>query len=155
MKGTSMEPRFDNDYTDQVVITLELLALLRHIVDNHALALRSFITQVQRTQKRTSSDQTKNDDLEQAQSSIIEFLTLMESLAYEVNREQQATHQMQQVLMPSINRIDTSACDDDTVQASVERATDQLNHDPAKNPQELLFKELLKRWKPTKKTASH
>lgn len=155
MKGTSMESRFDNDYTEQVIITPALLELLRHIVDNHALALRSFIAQVQRTQKRISSDRRQNDDLENAQSSIIEFLTLMESLAHETSREQEATQQMQHVLMPSINRIDTSACDDDTVQASVEHATDQFSHNATQNPQELLFKELLKRWKPTKKTACH
>lgn len=150
-----METPFDQDHTEQIVITPELLALLRHIVDNHAPELKKFIVQVQRTQRKYGTDDAHDDDLEQAQTSIIEFLSLMEALAYEANREYDAEHQMHHHIMPSINRIDTSACAEDVVQASVEHATDQLKLDPAKNPQELLFKELLKRWKPTKKTAAH
>ena len=91
MKGTPMETLFDHD-AEQIVITPELLALLRHIVDNHPDELKTFIAQVKRTQRgRSAAD---GDDLQQAQSSIVEFLSLMEALAYQVNRQNEADHQM-------------------------------------------------------------
>ena len=52
--------------------------------------------------------------------------------------------------MPTIDHIDSTICDDATVRSSVEKATAKSEQHPKANAQELLFKELLKRWKPSK-----
>ena len=55
------------------------------------------------------------------------------------------------LLMPSLDQIDSMACDTATVRSSLQKATSKLRINPEANPQDLLFKEILKQWKPQKK----
>jgi hypothetical protein len=54
-------------------------------------------------------------------------------------------------LMPAIDHIDATLCDTDTVRTSIEKATAKIEINSKDNPQEILFRELLKRWKPPAK----
>jgi hypothetical protein len=53
--------------------------------------------------------------------------------------------------MPAIEHIDQTSCDPEMVHLSIEHASTQKAKNPQVNAQELLYKELLRRWKPSKK----
>jgi hypothetical protein len=88
--------------------------------------------------------------IEEIQHSIIEFFSMLETLLLESMKEQAVQKAVEKNLMPTIDHIDSTICDDATVRSSVEKATAKSELQPKANAQELLFKELLKRWKPSK-----
>src|SRR3972149_2629664 len=65
--------------------------------------------------------------------------------------EQAVKKAVEKNLMPAIDQIDSTICDDATVRFSIEKAATKIDHNPMENPKELLFKELLKRWKQSNK----
>ncbi len=148
-----MDASFEQQETNQLVITPELLAIMQHIVDKYPHKLKQLMALAYQTHDRREVEAVRESSLGQAQSNILEFLGLMEFLLDEVGREHELTSNMQHQLMPSIQHIDTSACDGEVVNASVEQATNKIKQNPRSNPQEVLYKELLKRWKPAKKSS--
>ena len=136
---------------DQFTISKELINLMQNIIDLYSESFKEVIAQAQ----ENTNPQSSEFDLQEAQDTILDFLNLMEMLAYETKHESIVTQHLQLQLMPSINHIDQKNCDEDTVLSSIEDATDQMEQNPKANPQELLYKELLKRWTPTKNTIKH
>ena len=136
---------------DQFIISKELINLMQNIIDLYSESFKEVIAQAQ----KNTNPQNPEFDLKDAQDTILEFLNLMEMLSYEIKHENIVTQHLQLQLMPSINHIDQTTCDEDTVISSIEDATDQMEKNPKANPQELLYKELLKRWTPTKNTVKH
>jgi len=76
---------------------------------------------------------------------------MMETLLVESLEEQAIKKALEKNLMSSIDRIDSSVCDDATVMFSVEKATSKVEENPKENVKKVLMEELLKRWKPSKK----
>ena len=68
----------------------------------------------------------------------------------EAMNEHMVQQAVKQNLMPAIDHIDSTICDDDTVRSSMEKATAKSKIASHENAQDILFKELLKRWKPQK-----
>ena len=84
--------------------------------------------------------------------SMLDFFAMLEELLIESLDEQAVENALEKNLMPAIDQIDSSVCDDATVRFSIEKATSKREKN--KSPQHLketLLKELLKRWKPRKK----
>ncbi|GMU19642.1 MAG: hypothetical protein AMXMBFR12_08340 [Candidatus Babeliales bacterium] len=84
------------------------------------------------------------------QHSIIEFFGMLEIILLETMKEQAVQRAVEKNLMTTVDHIDATLCDDDTLRTSIEKATAKSELHPSENAQDLLFKELLKRWKPTK-----
>ena len=80
---------------------------------------------------------------------------MLEVLLAEASKEHAIERARQQKLLPAIDQIDTSLCDDTTVRFSMEKATSEIGSNPHKNPKDVLFKELLKRWKPADKNLKN
>lgn len=148
---------FSNDNA-QFVLSYELLCLLRWLVDNDAEKLKKIIAKdyaaglkydLERMREGWNEEQTMED----IQHGIVEFFGLMEALLQEVISEQAVQRAVQKNLMPTIDRIDSAICDDETVRSTLEKATSKIEHNPGENPKELLFKELLKQWKPHDKNV--
>lgn len=147
---------FDNDQfnqTNQFVITYELLSLLLWIIEHEDEALvkivkKAFASGLQDEMKR---DQPVNDAqlLEEAQQGIIDFFGMLESHMLEAMHEQSIQRALEKNLLPAIDHIDTAICDNATVRMSVEKATSSTQ-DSNETAKEILYKELLKRWKPGK-----
>jgi len=146
---------FSGDNT-QFVVSYELLSLLRWLADYDAEKLKKIISkamasglkdEVNRVRHSKSEEQT----LEEIQHGIIDFFGLLEALLHETMSEQAVQTAMQKNLMPAIDQIDSAICDNATVRMSIEKATAKIEHNPKENPKELLFKEILKRWKPQNK----
>jgi len=150
---------------NQLVISFELICLLKWILENEDEKIKKMISKAlhaglhQELNKKHLSKDLMLDDI---QNVLLEFFDMMETLLIESLSEQAVKKALENNLMPAIDRIDSSVCDDATVRFSVEKATSKLekssqateqsNHgDSQEKAKEILMKELLKRWKPRKK----
>jgi hypothetical protein len=139
----------------QFVLSYELLSLLQWMTEHDAERLKKIIArglksglrqELQRTKELTESQR-----VEGAQHNVVEFFGLLEALMHETLHEHTEQTAREKNLMPVIDHIDSTVCDDATIRSSVEKATAKLHAHPHNDPHDTLFKELLKRWKPAKK----
>lgn len=143
---------------NQFVVSYELLSLLKWLVEHDANKLKKVIGKALETGLKKELRATENwakGDSEGIHHSIVEFLGLLEMLLHECLDENLAQQAIEKKLMPAIDHIDMTICDDAMVQSSVQKATVKSEHHPERNPKELLFEELLKHWKPAKKSAAN
>lgn len=143
--------------SNQFVLSYELLSLLQWMVEHDAHILKDLIANALKSglkQEIQRSDlKNTTQTLEGAQYSVLEFFSLLEALIAETINEHAVQSVLEKNLMPAIDQIDSTACDDATVRRSIEKATAKWELNPQDNPHDILFKELLKRWKPSKKTV--
>jgi hypothetical protein len=148
---------FSNENT-QFVLSYELLCLLRWLVEHDAEKLKKIIAKsysaglkydIEAMREGLNEEQTMED----IQHGIVDFFDLMEILLQEVVSEKAVHQAVQKNLMPTLDQIDTAICDDATVRSTIEKATVKIEHNPGENPKEVLFKELLKQWKPNDKNV--
>ena len=136
---------------DQLVLSYELLQLLEWLIENEAESIKKIIKRALSkglTKKLKSHDAINTNTI---QGNVIDFLELMEILLYEANHEVNVSDVIRKNLMPAIDHIDTSNFNAATVESSAAVASTKKEKNPQEDAQELLFKELLKRWKPKKK----
>jgi uncharacterized membrane-anchored protein YjiN (DUF445 family) len=144
--------------TNQFVISYELLCLLRWILENDVEKMKKIVSKALTSGLKEDIKQFEqlgdvNADpvlIEEIQHSIIEFFSMLEALLIESIKEQAMRTAVEKNLMPTVDHIDSAICDDATVRSSLEKATARSELYPKENAQDLLFKELLRRWKPSK-----
>ena len=145
----------DQETDDQFVISYELFCLLRWLAEHEGTRLKKIINKALVSGLSKQIQKTENNanllDLEEAQQSIIDFFCMLENITIEALNEQAVKHAVEKNLIPALEHIDSTVCDDAMVRFSVERASSKSNNNAKENPQELFFKEILKRWKPSKK----
>jgi hypothetical protein len=144
---------FDTN-NDQFTISVELLRLMQWIIEHDQEGLKRLMSRALSrglNKKLNGAQDAVTEDSEHAHHSIIDFFLLMEALLIETVNENAVKDVLQRNLIPSVNRIDTTACDTDTVRFSLERATSKMQAHPQESPRDLLLKELIKNWKPNKK----
>ncbi len=147
-----------SEYNTQFSISYELLCLLRWLIEHDADKLKKIIAkaissgelQDEMQKIENTNELGLNSDM---QNSIIDFFGLLEGLLIESINEQVEKRAREKDLMPAIDQIDSTICDDATVRFSLEKTTADLAHNPDINPKEKLFKELLKRWTPHNKNT--
>jgi hypothetical protein len=137
--------------SDQLVLSYELLQLLEWLIEHEAESLKKIIKRSisKGLNKKLKSHNTPNASA--IQGNVIDFLELLEILLYESNHEVNVSDVIRKNLMPAIDHIDTSNFNIATVESSAAIASTKKEKNPSENAEELLFKELLKRWKPKKK----
>jgi hypothetical protein len=134
---------------ENLMLSLELMRLMRWIAHNDPEALRKMIARALHRMPHAVATLTAHEtENEPSQEDIVEFFVTMENVLFETLHQQNSRTAVQNHLIPAITRIDSSSCDHPTLQGSVERASAQLQQNPQENPRELFLKELLKRWKP-------
>jgi len=143
------------EHDNQLIISFELICLLKWILDNESNTFKKIISKAldsglkaELNKKHLLSKELMLDDI---QNVLLEFFDMTESLLVESLGEQAVKRALEKNLMPSIDRIDSSVCDDATVMFSVEKATSKMEKNPQENVKKILMEELLKRWKPNKK----
>lgn len=141
------------DSNGQFMISYELLCLLQWLIEHEADTFKTLIEMAFASGFRESMTETEKNisSIEDMQYNIIDFFTMLETQMIEVTNERAMQDALEKNLMPAIDHIDSTVCDDATVRFSVEKTTSQLKDKPQDNAQETLYKELLKRWKPTDK----
>ena len=148
MKDDMMKP-----INNQFVISYELLHLLEWIVEHGSHELKQLVGKALAAGLRERIHYTDADMhvAEEMQDSIVDFFGLLEELLTETINEQAMIKAHEKNLMPALEHIDSTVCDTATVRSSLEKATTKMSKNPNANAQQLLFEELLKRWKPNKK----
>lgn len=146
----------NNQKHDQLTLSLELLHLMRWIYEHDPEGVKKLISRAmtQGFGKTLHTADNVSSISDGIQHSIIDFFVLMEELMIEVLNEHQIKVVLQKNLFPAIAHIDSSAYDNATLRFSVERVTSQMQNNPSLDAQDLLMKELIKRWKPNKKALN-
>lgn len=166
-----------SDFNDEhFVVSYELLKLLQWLLVHEQEALKKLVVkalgqglryELEDTHNESECAPTATDQLteihrehseqeaENLQEGMVDFFTLLEMILHETLTEDEATSLLQRTMIPSIYHIDTNACDSTSVALSVEKATAAVQNNTGENPKDVLCKELLKRWKPTKKPYAH
>ena len=142
---------------NNLTVSYELLYLLQWLLEQDPKALKTLIAGELKnglhdyikasTKAQKQENATSSEDLHY---NIIDFLALLESVLYETMHEQRLQKIVEKKILPSLNNIDGQECDQATLESSVETATSRIENHPNDNPQEILFKEILKTWKPSK-----
>lgn len=148
----------DHSHDNQLELSYELLYLLAWLCQYEVPALKKIITRaVKHGLKHEYFDidpaimdaESQNN----IQMSIVDFFAVLEGLLMEAISDENINNVTQADLRPMVEKIDTAACDSETVMHTLEKTTAKMANKPESNPQEILMKELLRRWKPQKKSA--
>lgn len=152
-----MNEKFEQE--TQCELSYELLYLLKWLVEHESSALKKL---VQRAVARGLKNQCNQHDSPlsttadaQAQHSIIELLDLLDYFLEDALAQENMRQAQVQNLIPAINKIDSEAYDSTTMRYSIDKATTQIEQHPEENARNLLFKEILKNWKPHKRSRVH
>ncbi len=147
---------FNHSHEGQVLLTYELLFLLQWLMDYESESLKKII--VRSLKNGFTAQNFKNHEVLEMQINdpniqqcVTEFLGLLDALLIEATTELTVQKTVERNLIPALNQIDSSICDDEMVENSLKKTNARINHHPEENPQEVLLKELLRRWKPDKK----
>lgn len=155
LPGVNKMNTLDNKKGSQFVLSYELLALLRWLADHDADKLKKIIGKALNSgfqEELNRINEIEDSTLaEEMQHGITDFLSLLEALLVETLSENLEKTVHYQDLIPAIDQIDSTICDDHTVRFSLEKTTEVMENNPDANAKELLFKEILKRWKPADK----
>ena len=115
---------------NQLTVSYELLYLMQWLLDREPAKLKGLIVQALQNGLKediqTAANSTELRNLEDIQYSIVDFLTLLETLLSEAINEHAFKKMMEKKLMPAINHIDNNECDQETVDFSVEKASSKL-----------------------------
>lgn len=139
---------------NQCELSYELLFLLKWLVEHDEQTIRKLISRAVLNgfnQELARQEHKEPDSTKAMQHSIIDFLGLMDFLVHEALVEHRKQKAYQSNLMSSINKIDANVCDTTVLQHSLDKTTEQLEQKNHMNPKELLYKEILKHWKPNVK----
>ena len=150
---------FSQDTNSQFALSYELLHLLQWLGKHNTDKLKKIIAKAiaqglhDNIQKTTAlSDPTT---LEEMHHGIIDFFETLDTLLSDAINDHVEQKAREKNLLPTIDHIDSSLLDNETLRCSVEKATKKLDLNPHINPKEQLCKELLKKWKPLNKQSVH
>lgn len=124
------------------LVTYEQETLKKILVNALQHGLQDALTQ--------AAEQNKELSAQTIQATIFDLFILLEDLVHEVQHESETTTFVQRSLVPAINRIDMSSCNEEIVSISAAKATAAAGS--GANAKEVLCRELLRRWKPAKKS---
>jgi len=127
----------DNIYENQLLVSFELICLIKWILENEDEKIKKIIIralnsglQEELNKKTILSKEAILDDI---QCVLFDFFDMMEALLMESVGEQAVKRVIEKNLMPAIDRIDSSVCDDETVRFSIEKTASKLEHNYIKS----------------------
>lgn len=143
----------------QFIVSYELLLLLAWLCDNEQDALQALVNKALSSGLQEKLNVGLNFGEAQAdvlQQTIIDFFEILENMLVEAGQEDAVKQILHRNMFPAIDHIDSTVCDQTTVAQSIEKAVSaQEKRSSKSSPKEVLMKELLKRWKPSKKTYAN
>lgn len=147
------ETVFDNN---QFVVSYELLQLLQWLVDYEPDTLKALISQALDDGLHEQILNSHDTDApaistSELQQSVVDFFMLLEDGMQDAPDNDEETRRAHKSMIPSIDHIDTSICDETTLSTSIAQATSQIRGNTGKSAKEALCRELLKNWNPQKK----
>jgi hypothetical protein len=86
---------------------------------------------------------------------ILDFFDLLEDELYQSTTDELAKKIKKQGLFSTIETIDTTIYNTETIASTLENVTQETEKNPTINAKEKLLQELLKQWKPNKKQVAN
>lgn len=148
---------FDND-NNQFVVSYELLQLFRWLLENEQDTLKKLIARSLQNglnERLCSSQSCEPEIQEDLQQSIVDFFAVFDTLLYDAVNESEVKRVLQRNMIPAIDHIDSTMCDNSVLALSIAKATSTCENNPSEDPKDILCKELLKRWKPAKRIVTN
>jgi hypothetical protein len=146
-----------NTETTQLTVSYELLLLLNWIITHEKGRFKKIIHKSLKTGllvelEKTNRMHDANSALaHRLQGNVIDFFNLLELLLHDAVSETLEQTASQKKLMETIDHIDATVCDTETVRSSIQEISATLHENPNANAKEMLLKEVLKKWKPNNK----
>ncbi len=149
-----------NHDSTQMNISYELLMLLQWLLEHEQDSLRKIINKSLHNglQKQLESITTQRERQQAAvelQDSIIDFFRLLEAHIDDLMNEDHTQEVIQRTMLPALKQVDARTYSYGALETSIAKAEAAFCRSEVGNAKEILCKELLKRWKPSKKLASH
>jgi hypothetical protein len=136
---------FDND-GDQLLVSPHLLLFLSWLLDQEQETLRRLVAQAHNQNALgTTYEDVTDEDLHQ---NITDFFSVLEAFV----SDELGLEQHKPLQIAALRQIDA---DDTLVALSAAKMTHMIKKDPTGDPKEVLCKELLKRWKPSRKIVQN
>lgn len=160
-QGTMMDEKemfMSTDIDDQFAISYEILCLLRWLVDNEPEKLKRMITRAAQRGLKEKMNEIKNfsekEALADAHENMIEFFSILEAMLEDTMDEETTKTAFAYHLLPALAHIDAQVCGNNLIRESLEKI-DRTRKNDQRQPQEILLQEILKQWKPSKRTEIH
>jgi hypothetical protein len=145
---------------NQCILSYRLLKLLQWLLEHEQESLKKIIAKAYShgvVLDTLNGDDSLGDQFleEELHETVIDYFGLLEILLSEVVEEDTERARINRKLLPALDKIDNSFCDKATVVSTVQKVSSSRSHGSQAMTKELLFKELLKQWKPIKKDYAH
>jgi hypothetical protein len=137
----------------QLTISHEVLTLLRWLMENHAEELTKITRRALQHglhDKIHAGQAERLPQPEEAYENVAHFFGMIEEILIKALDEHVTYRKHENKLQPIINHIDATYCDSSTVQLSVEKTATKIAQHTECNPRDILFKEILRQWRPRK-----
>jgi hypothetical protein len=141
--------------SEHIAISVETIRSIEWLIEHNQEGLKALLLRAY--QNRLLKE--KPDDIESLdpQETVLRLLSLIDILHQEITQESAAQNIFQNSLIPTIKQLDTSSFEKETVAQSTHKALKKKTKAQAskESKKSILYRELLKRWKPSKKQPSH
>lgn len=151
---------FPYESNAHLALSYQLLCLLKWLVENDKGTLKMIMEDAleQGALENLKRINLQNEDPEtvlEMQDTIIDFFGLLESYLQETINDRAHQKIKAKALMPTLEHLDGTLYDNDSLQTSVESTASRIDKNPHKNPKQLLYETLLEQWEPTTETAQN
>lgn len=141
----------NNSLNNHFVVSYELLQLLEWLMHHEQDAIKKIIARALNEGFTPSLlHKDEQETAEHMKQHVVDFFALLEILLSETLQEKEAQTVVAHNLLPALDHIDSRHYDPESMAASIAKAQGALQRKATKNAHDILYKELLKRWRPAK-----
>lgn len=145
-----------NHDSNQMNISYELLMLLQWLLEHEEESMRKLISKalhngLAKQLDAATSQKARHEAAMELQESIIDFFTFLETEIHLLMNEDNALETIQRTMLPALKQVDARTYSHGALESSIAKAEAAFGKHAIGTPKEILCKELLKRWKPSKK----
>ncbi len=149
-----------NHDSNQMNISYELLMLLQWMLEHEQESVRKLVSKslnngLQAQLESVTSQKERQQAAVELQDSIIDYFLLLETQVHDLMNEDHTQEVIQRNMLPALKQVDARTYSHGALETSIAKAEAAFGKREVGSPKEILCKELLKRWKPGKKFATH
>ena len=135
--------------SQKYILSKKTISLINWLIEHDQESLKKLLAKAYHNGALINKNNDPLDD-DEAQYIFFRLVGLIEILSEEIAEEHDVSHICNRSLLPKIKHIDNTEFDqaviEDTASKALHRAKEQNSR-----PENILFEELLKKWKPQKK----
>ena len=149
-----------NHDSNQMNISYELLMLLQWMLEHEQETVKKLVTKslnhgLKDQLDTVTSQRERQQAAAELQDSIIDFFMLLETQIHDLMNEDHTQEVIQRNMLPALKQVDARTYSYGALETSIAKAEAAFGKREVGSAKDILCKELLKRWKPSKKLATH